>query len=57
MISEQPISFGQFARYFRDELKTPNALYLDGNISSLWDPASKRMDKRRVGPLLVVEAM
>lgn len=57
VISEQPISFGQFARYFRDELKTPNALYLDGNISSLWDPASKRMDKRRVGPLLVVEAM
>lgn len=54
VISDTPVSFGKFARYFRDELKTANALYLDGNISSLWDPASGRMDKRRVGPLLVV---
>lgn len=55
VISNEPVSFGQFARYFRDELATPNALYLDGNISSLWDPANGRMDKGRVGPLLVVE--
>lgn len=55
VISEAPISFGAFARFFRDELETPNALFLDGNISSLWDPASGRMDNRRVGPLLVVE--
>ena len=55
VISEQAISFGQFARYFRDELKTPNALYLDGNVSSLYLPASGRMDRGRVGPLLVVE--
>lgn len=55
VISNAPLSFGQIARYFRDELKTPNALFLDGNISSLWDPASGRMDARRVGPLLVVE--
>lgn len=55
VISEQPISFGQFARYFRDELKTPNALSLDGNISALYVPAAGRMDKGRVGPLLVVE--
>jgi uncharacterized protein YigE (DUF2233 family) len=54
VISDTPVSFGKFARYFRDELKTANALYLDGNVSSLWDPASGRMDKRRVGPLLVV---
>ena len=55
VISDGPISFGAFARYFRDELKTPNALFLDGNVSSLWDPATGRMDNRRVGPLLVVE--
>lgn len=54
VISDAPISFGKFARFFRDELKTPNALFLDGNVSSLWDPATGRMDKRRVGPLLVV---
>lgn len=54
VISEEAISFGQFARFFRDELKTPNALFLDGNVSSLWDPAKDRMDNGRVGPLLVV---
>lgn len=55
VISNAPLSFGQLARYFRDEIKTPNALFLDGNVSSLWDPATGRMDGRRVGPLLVVE--
>lgn len=55
VISNDPISFGKFARFFRDELNTPNALFLDGNVSSLWDKASGRMDRGRVGPLLVVE--
>lgn len=56
VISDTPISFGVLARYFRDELKTPNALFLDGNVSSLWDPASKRIDNGApLGPLIVVE--
>ncbi|MBV7260243.1 phosphodiester glycosidase family protein [Erythrobacter crassostreae] len=55
VISDAPISFGRFGRFFRDELKTPNAVFLDGNVSSLWDPATGRMDSRRVGPLLVVK--
>jgi len=54
VISNAPISFGQLARYFRDEIKVSNALYLDGQVSSLWDPASGRMDKGRVGPIIVV---
>lgn len=54
VISDAPVSFGQLARFFRDELKTANALYLDGQVSSLWDPASERMDKGRVGPIIVV---
>ncbi|GIX20152.1 phosphodiester glycosidase family protein [Erythrobacter cryptus] len=54
VISNAPISFGQLARYFRDEIKAANALYLDGQVSSLWDPASGRMDKGRVGPIIVV---
>jgi uncharacterized protein YigE (DUF2233 family) len=57
VISDQPLSFGQLARYFRDELKVSMALYLDGSISSLWDPATKRMDKGRVGPIIVVTKM
>jgi uncharacterized protein YigE (DUF2233 family) len=54
VISDAPVSFGQLARYFRDALKVKNALYLDGAVSSLWDPASGRMDKRRIGPIIVV---
>ncbi len=55
VISDTPASFGQIARFFRDELEVQNAMFLDGNVSSLWDPATGRMDGRRVGPLLVVE--
>jgi uncharacterized protein YigE (DUF2233 family) len=56
VISSEPLSFGRLARYFRDELKTPNALYLDGSVSSLWDPAGGRMDQGYpLGPLVVVE--
>lgn len=54
VISDAPVSFGQLARYFRDVVKVSNALYLDGQISSLWDPASERLDKGRVGPIIVV---
>ena len=54
VMSDAPVSFGQLARYFRDVVKASNALYLDGQVSSLWDPASERMDKGRVGPIIVV---
>lgn len=54
VIADAPISFGQLARYFRDEVKVTMALYLDGQVSSLWDPATGRMDKGRVGPIIVV---
>ena len=56
VISEAPLSFGQLARYFRDELKTPNALFLDGSISSLWVPVAERLDAGPpIGPIIVVE--
>jgi uncharacterized protein YigE (DUF2233 family) len=56
VISDEPVSFGKLARYFRDVAKTPNALYLDGTVSGLWDPANDRMDGRGpLGPLIVVE--
>jgi uncharacterized protein YigE (DUF2233 family) len=54
VISGGPVSFGQLARYFRDVVKVKNALYLDGQVSSLWDPAAERADKGRVGPIIVV---
>lgn len=54
-ISEQPVSFGAFGRLFRDELKTPNALYLDGTISSIFAPDVGRRDwLYPVGPIIGV---
>lgn len=56
VISEAPISFGKLARYYRDVLKTPNALFLDGSVSSLWDPHMHRVDGGPpLGPLILVE--
>lgn len=56
VISEAPVSFGKLARYFRDRLETPNALFLDGSVSQLWDPARERIDGGpELGPLIVVE--
>ena len=54
-ISDQAVSFGRFARLFRDRLKCENALFLDGSVSQLWDAHGGRRDiGPRVGPLLAV---
>ncbi|KHK91577.1 phosphodiester glycosidase family protein [Novosphingobium malaysiense] len=56
VIADEPISFGKLARYFRDELHCPDALFLDGSVSSLWDPEHGRVDGGPpLGPLIVVE--
>ncbi len=53
-ISETPVSFGRFARFFRDQLNCPNALFLDGTVSSLWAPSLDRRDAGTpLGPMLV----
>jgi uncharacterized protein YigE (DUF2233 family) len=44
-ISEDPVSFGKFARFFRDRLDCTDALYFDGTVSSLWIPSQSREDK------------
>lgn len=54
VISNAPVSFGKFARLFAGPLKCRNALYLDGAVSSLWDPANGRMDSLvPIGPMIV----
>lgn len=56
VISDSPVSFGLIARLFLDKLHCPNALFLDGSVSALWDPAAERIDSTvDLGPLLVVE--
>jgi uncharacterized protein YigE (DUF2233 family) len=55
VISEEGVSFGRFARFFRDALGCRNALYLDGSVSSLWDPGGSRQDAySELGPMIVV---
>ena len=55
VISADPVSFGKFARFYRDRVKAKNALFFDGAVSSLWDPATHRMDSHApLGPMVVV---
>jgi uncharacterized protein YigE (DUF2233 family) len=55
VISASAVSFGKFARFFRDALHCRDALYLDGYVSSLWAPHIKRLDNRfDLGPMIVV---
>lgn len=43
-ISDQRVNFHDFARFYRDHLGLPNALFFDGKISRLYDPSSFRND-------------
>jgi prepilin-type processing-associated H-X9-DG protein len=52
-ISERPVTFGEFARLFRDELGCANALFLDGSVSSLYAPSLNRNDSLMpLGPIV-----
>lgn len=54
VISDDDVSLGKFARFFRDRLKCRNALFFDGAVSALWDPANHRRDLTvQLGPLIV----
>jgi uncharacterized protein YigE (DUF2233 family) len=54
-ISDRPVNFYDFALLFRDALHCPDALYLDGAISLMYLPHSKRMDTGGdFGPILSV---
>ena len=55
VISEDPVSFGRFARFLRDGLGCRDALFFDGTVSSLWDPGAGRMDSGYpLGPIVAV---
>ncbi|MEP4248226.1 phosphodiester glycosidase family protein [Tateyamaria sp.] len=43
-ISRGQVTFHEFGSLFRDHLETPNALFLDGNISRLYAPDLSRND-------------
>ena len=55
VISEAPVNFYEFATLFRDKLHCPDALFLDGTISSLHAPELKRSDFRMdLGPIIAI---
>jgi uncharacterized protein YigE (DUF2233 family) len=55
VISDEPVSFGRLARFLRDGLGCPDALYLDGGVSGLWAPALGRLDPTHdLGTFVVV---
>ncbi len=55
VISRGSVTFHEFATLFRDYLKLPNALFLDGNISRLYAPAIERRDAGfNMGPIVGV---
>lgn len=51
--SEEPVSFYQFAALFKNDLKCPNALFLDGGIASaLYAPSINKQDKKEMGVMI-----
>jgi len=56
-ISNEAVTFHEFARLFRDRLGLPDALYFDGRISRLHAPALGRSDwGAAMGPIVGVLA-
>lgn len=55
VISSGVVSFGRFARFFRDALRCRDALFFDGAVSSAWIPEMRRSDDvHALGPMVVV---
>jgi uncharacterized protein YigE (DUF2233 family) len=55
VISETRVNFFEFASFFKDILQCPNALYLDGSISSLYLAGTGRNDASAwLGPIIGV---
>jgi uncharacterized protein YigE (DUF2233 family) len=54
-ISNTRVNFARFARLFRDQLGTPNALYFDGSISRILAPELGRSGAGfSIGPIVGV---
>jgi uncharacterized protein YigE (DUF2233 family) len=55
VISEDEVTFREFADYFSSVLGCTEALYFDGSISSLFSRQLKRADRRSaLGPIVAV---
>jgi uncharacterized protein YigE (DUF2233 family) len=57
VLADTPVTLREFALVFRDVLKTPNALYLDGSVSRVYAPDIHRNDLGfAMGPIVAVSA-
>ncbi|GFE78421.1 hypothetical protein GCM10011487_04210 [Steroidobacter agaridevorans] len=55
VISNAPVTFYEFAAYFKDQLHCRDALYFDGVVSSLFAPDQGRKDSSvDLGPMIAV---
>ncbi len=55
VISKKPVTFYEFAVFFRDELDCQDALYLDGVVSGIYSLDLRRSDRNaNLGPMLAV---
>lgn len=55
-VSTERVTFWEFATLFRDVLDCPDALYLDGTVSSVYAPDVGRYDRiYPVGPIVAVK--
>ena len=55
VISDAPVTFHQFGRYFLKNLQCRDALFFDGTVSSLYAPSLKRADNStELGPMIGV---
>lgn len=51
--SDEPVTFYQFASLFKEDLRCPNALFLDGGIASaLYAPSIDKNDKKEMGVMI-----
>jgi uncharacterized protein YigE (DUF2233 family) len=54
-VSEDAVRFHDFATLFRDRLRCPDALFLDGSVSSVYAPDAGRYDRLfPLGPIIAV---
>jgi uncharacterized protein YigE (DUF2233 family) len=55
VISNVPVTFYEFATYFKDQLHCPDALYFDGSVSGLFYPKMGRNDATvDLGPIIAI---
>ncbi len=53
-ISKRSVTFWNFGKLFQDELKTHNALFLDGTVSALKTKTFSKIGWRALGPIIGV---